>query len=140
MEIPLPAQLLRMSQVESSTGRLMTRGRAAARCWFQISITSLWQGIVGEDGVDGVSFGPQGLGYRHFLYQTFLRNLKGIGVLLAGVTRNDRELALGPLSKPESVLEPDDFVSIAASYHAKSAQIEMLAEHLNLGLGEFRIR
>ena len=97
----------------------------------------LWQGIVGEDGVDGVSFGPQGLGYRHFLYQTFLRNLKGIGVLLAGVTRNDRELALGPLSKPESVLEPDDFVSIAASYHAKSAQIEMLAEHLNLGLGEF---
>jgi FkbH-like protein len=95
---------------------------------------TLWHGVVGEDGPDGVKQEPDGSGFPHFVYQTYLRSLARTGVLLAGVTRNDRDLAVAPLGLGSSVLRADDFVSIIASYHAKSAQIRELAQGLNLGL------
>lgn len=98
---------------------------------------TLWRGVVGEDGVDGLHFGPSGLGFPHFVYQTFLKRLKASGVLVAGVTKNDPDLAEAPLGHEDSVLAPDDFVSILASYNPKSAQIEELARQLNLGLDSF---
>lgn len=98
---------------------------------------TLWNGVVGEVGVEGLAFSPMGVGYPHFVYQTFLRMLRSSGVLLAGVTKNDPDLAVAPLQQPESVLRPDDFVSIAASYNPKSVQISELAQHLNLGLDSF---
>src|SRR5258705_204607 len=37
---------------------------------------SLWAGIVGEDGEDGIAWSPEGRGFRHFVYQTFLARLR----------------------------------------------------------------
>jgi FkbH-like protein len=95
---------------------------------------TLWNGVIAEDGVDGISWGAEGAGYRHFVYQTFLRRLKGEGVLLAAVSRNSPEVALAPLAAGRMTLKESDFVSVVASYHAKSAQIKELARQLNLGL------
>jgi FkbH-like protein len=97
----------------------------------------MWRGVVAEDGLEGISFGPEGTGYPYFLYQTLLARLKSEGVLLAAVSRNDPEVALGPFQAGQMVLKEDDFIAIVASYHAKSAQVESLAEKLNLGLGAF---
>jgi FkbH-like protein len=97
----------------------------------------LWRGVVGEDGIDGVHQGPEGLGFPHFVYQTYLRALRSAGILVAGVTRNDPDLAMGPLEGGTSVLTRDDFVSVIASYHAKSSQITELATTLNLGIDAF---
>ncbi len=98
---------------------------------------TLWHGVVGEDGVDGLHFSASGLGFIHFVYQTFIKRLKRAGVLIAGVTKNDPDLATAPLEAEGSVLVPNDFVSILASYNAKSSQIEELARQLNLGLDSF---
>lgn len=95
---------------------------------------TLWRGVIAEDGLTGVAWGAEGAGYRHFVYQTFLRRLKGEGVLLAAVSRNSPEVALGPLRTGRMAVGEDDFVSVVASYHAKSAQIRELARQLNLGL------
>lgn len=95
---------------------------------------TLWRGVIAEDGLGGVSWGAEGAGYRHFVYQTFLRRLKGEGVLLAAVSRNSPEVALGPLKTGRMTVREDDFVTVVASYHAKSAQIRELARQLNLGL------
>jgi len=95
---------------------------------------TLWRGVIAEDGIAGVAWSAEGAGYRHFVYQTFLRRLKGEGVLLAAVSRNSPDVALGPLRTGRMTLREDDFVSVVASYHAKSAQIRELARQLNLGL------
>jgi FkbH-like protein len=95
---------------------------------------TLWSGVIAEDGVEGIKWGAEGAGYRHFVYQTFLRRLKGEGVLLAAVSRNSAEVALAPLAPGRMTLAEPDFVSVVASYHAKSAQIKELARQLNLGL------
>lgn len=95
---------------------------------------TLWRGVIAEDGPEGIAWRAEGTGYRHFVYQTFLKRLKGEGVLLAAVSRNSPEVALGPLRTGRMTVREDDFVSIVASYHAKSAQIGELARQLNLGL------
>ena len=98
---------------------------------------TLWRGIVGEDGVSGLAHAPEGSGFPFFVYQSMLRKLKNDGVLLAAVSRNDRELALAPFAGRNMLLEESDFVAIVASYHAKSAQIQQLANRLNLGIDSF---
>jgi FkbH-like protein len=97
----------------------------------------LWHGVIGEDGVDGVHYQPEGTGFRHFLYQTFLGKLKREGALLAAVSRNDDELAHAPFKSGRMTLREDDFVGIVASYNAKSSQIREIAKQLNLGLDSF---
>ncbi len=97
----------------------------------------MWAGGIAEDGAEGIAFKPQGKGYRHFLYQTLLRRLRADGAILAAVSRNDRAVAVGPLQSRQMTLADTDFVSIIASYHAKSSQIQELATRLNLGLDSF---
>jgi FkbH-like protein len=97
----------------------------------------LWGGLIADEGLDGIAFEPSGRGFRHFVYQSLLRRLRSEGTLLAAVTRNDREPVLAPFRSGRMLLREDDFVTIIASYHAKSAQVRELAERLNLGLDSF---
>ncbi|MCC7127089.1 MAG: HAD-IIIC family phosphatase [Acidobacteria bacterium] len=97
----------------------------------------MWDGVIAEDGLEGIHYGPLGAGYKHFVYQTLLARLKSEGILLAAVSRNDPEVARLPFQQGSMTLREDDFVSIVASYHAKSAQVAALAERLNLGLDAF---
>jgi FkbH-like protein len=66
-----------------------------------------------------------------------LARLRGEGILLAAVSRNDADTVLPPFRAGRMVLREGDFVAIIASYHAKSAQIAALAQQLNLGLDAF---
>jgi FkbH-like protein len=97
----------------------------------------LWAGVIGEDGIDGIRYSPEGVGFRHFLYQTVLAKLKREGTLLAAVSRNDPDLAREPFRSGRMTLRLEDLVVIVASYHAKSAQIKEIARQLNLGLDSF---
>ncbi|MEP6492865.1 MAG: HAD-IIIC family phosphatase [bacterium] len=97
----------------------------------------LWNGGIAEEGASGIAYEPHGKGYPHFVYQGFLRRLRNEGTLIAGVSRNDADVAIGPLRSGKMILTEDDFVGVIASYHAKSAQITELAGRLNLGLDAF---
>ena len=97
----------------------------------------LWSGVVAEDGIDGVHCGPEGAGFKHFIFQTQLAKLKRDGVLLCAVSRNDLETATGPFRSGRTCVAEDDFVALRASYRPKSVQIEEIARRLNLGLESF---
>ncbi|HEY2164568.1 MAG TPA: HAD-IIIC family phosphatase, partial [Gemmatimonadaceae bacterium] len=94
----------------------------------------LWHGVIGEDGIEGITSAPDGIGFKHFIYQTLLVKLEKAGVLVAGVTRNDEDLARAPFRNGSMRLAESDLVAIVASYKPKSAQIRQLVEQLNLGL------
>jgi len=97
----------------------------------------MWHGVIGEDGIDGIRFNSEASGYMHFIYQSFLQNLRRSGVLLAAVSRNDKELAQFPFTMADMVLKNEDFVHIIGSYEAKSSQIRQLSETLNLHPSSF---
>jgi FkbH-like protein len=108
---------------------------------YKVLVTDLdgvvWAGLAADDGIEGIDFGPEGRGYRHFTYQTLLARLRREGTVLAAVTRNDPEVAKEPIKSERMVLKEEDFVAIMASYHPKSAQIRELARQLNLSLSSF---
>ncbi len=98
---------------------------------------TLWGGVIGEDGLEGITYSDSGSGYKHYIYQTLLGRLRRTGTLLAAVSRNDMDLALSPFRELDMHLPETDFVSVSASYGAKSDAIRKLAEELNLGLDAF---
>ena len=52
---------------------------------------TLWGGIVGEDGVDGIQFGEDGVGYAFLMFQEMLLALESQGTLLTLCSRNNPE-------------------------------------------------
>lgn len=99
---------------------------------------TLWGGVVGDDGVDGIAVGPEvpeGQVYAEF--QSYCKALKTIGVVLAVDSKNDEENALAGLNHPDGVLRPDDFVAIKANWDPKDQNLRAMAAELNLGADSF---
>lgn len=99
---------------------------------------TLWGGVVGDDGVDGIAVGPEvpeGQVYAEF--QSYCKALKSIGVVLAVDSKNDEENALAGLNHPDGVLRPEDFVAIKANWDPKDQNLKAIAAELNLGADSF---
>lgn len=99
---------------------------------------TLWGGVVGDDGVDGLAIGPEvpeGQVYAEF--QSYCKALKSIGVILAVDSKNDEANALAGLNHPDGVLRPDDFVAIKANWDPKDQNLKAIAAELNLGADSF---
>lgn len=94
---------------------------------------TLWGGVVGDDGVDGLEIGeetPVGETYREF--QQYLREQKDIGVLLTVDSKNEEVNALAGLRHPSGVLRPEDFVALRANWEPKSENLLSMAEELHI--------
>lgn len=96
---------------------------------------TLWGGVVGDDGVEGLRLGEgEAVGEAFKAFQQYVLKLKQRGVLLAICSKNDERNALAGLEHPESVLKRGDFVSFQANWEPKPDNIIRIAEDLNIGL------
>ncbi|MFI9162273.1 HAD-IIIC family phosphatase [Kitasatospora aureofaciens] len=99
---------------------------------------TLWGGILGDDGPEGIELGD---GYRGEAFQRFQRVVRQIGsqgVLLAVVSKNDPEPVRQVLREhPGMVLREEDFVRVAANWQPKHDNLRALAETLNVGTDSF---
>ncbi len=94
---------------------------------------TLWKGVVGEDGPDGLK-----LTSSHRALQECMLQQKESGRLLVLVTKNNPEdVAAAFLAHPEFPLKQEDFTVIRAGWGAKSASLRSIADQLNLGLDSF---
>lgn len=94
---------------------------------------TLWGGVVGDDGVDGIKIGkdlPGGQVYSEF--QEYVKLHKGIGVLLTVCSKNDMENAAAGLKHPDGTLKPEDFTMIKANWENKDRNIIETAAELSL--------
>lgn len=95
---------------------------------------TLWGGVLGDDGVDGIEVGE---GHRGEAFREFQRVVKQIGAqgpLLAVVSKNDVEPVRRVLREhPGMVLREDDFVHVIANWRPKPENVAELARDLNLG-------
>jgi FkbH-like protein len=97
---------------------------------------TLWGGVVGDVGVDGLVLGEgSGIGEAFKAFQMHLKTMKDRGVLLAVCSKNDERNALRPFEEhPEMVLKREDFVAFKANWHPKSDNLRAIAHELNIGL------
>lgn len=94
---------------------------------------TLWSGVVGDDGVDGIDVGQEtSVGQGFYEFQTYLKAHKQLGILLNVASKNDHENAIAGLNHPSGVLKPDDFTIIKANWDAKSENLKKIASELSL--------
>ena len=94
---------------------------------------TLWGGIVGDDGVDGIEIGPEtSMGQVYSEFQEYLKMQKDIGVILNVCSKNEEENAIAGLNHPDGILKPDDFIEIKANWDPKSKNLADMAGELNL--------
>jgi FkbH-like protein len=98
----------------------------------------LWQGIVGEDGIDGLQMGVSGVGWFHRRFQQALLELRRAGVLLAVCSKNNPAEAQAVLREhPDCLLRPAHFAALEIGWEPKSQGLRRLAARLGLGLDSF---
>jgi FkbH-like protein len=99
---------------------------------------TLWGGILGEDGLDGLQMADSGSGLAYRRFQRCLLELRRSGVLLAICSKNNSQEAIEALaSHPDCLLRPKDFAHIEIGWGLKSEAIIRIAEKLSLGLDSF---
>jgi len=100
---------------------------------------TLWGGVLGEDGPDGIATGSAFPGNCYLEYQKYLKQLSSRGILLAIVSKNSeadvREAF--QIRSADLALNLDNFVATKISWNEKSDSIRELAEELSLGLDSF---
>lgn len=97
---------------------------------------TLWGGIVGDDGLDGIRLGGHdAVGEAYADFQRALRTLARRGVAIAVVSKNDEAVALDAIDNhPEMLLRRTDLAAWRINWGDKAQNIVAIAEELNLGL------
>lgn len=96
---------------------------------------TLWGGVVGDDGVCGLTLGHETAeGEAYLAFQSYIKRLKERGVLLAVCSKNEEDAARSGFSHPDSVLRLEDFVAFKANWKPKDVNIREIAQELNIGL------
>ena len=94
---------------------------------------TLWGGIVGDDGVEGLEIGPEtSMGQVYSEFQEYVKEQKSIGTILNICSKNDYENAIAGLEHPDSSLKAEDFISIKANWEPKSQNLLTMSQELNL--------
>lgn len=111
------------------------RGKAR-KCLILDLDNTLWGGVVGDDGVEGIRLGQGSTtGEAHLAVQQYALNLKARGVVLAVVSKNEEEAARAPfLRHPEMLLKEEDIAVFLANWNDKATNIAHVARTLNIGI------
>ena len=94
-----------------------------------------WGGVIGDDGLDGISIGTESAKAETFTaFQKYVREFKGRGITLAVCSKNDFKNAKEGFSHPDSILKFEDFTSFKANWEPKHQNIISIAKEINIGI------
>jgi FkbH-like protein len=99
---------------------------------------TLWGGVIGEDGMDGIALSPEypGSAYREF--QRRILDLQQRGFILAMCSKNNAADVDEVLQQhPHMILRESHFAARRVNWTPKPDNLVSLAEELNLGLDSF---
>lgn len=99
---------------------------------------TLWGGILGEDGIEGIKIGGDYPGKAYHLFQEAVLELGKNGVILAICSKNNENDVLEAWDKnPFMVLKKDSFATWRINWTDKATNLREIAEELNIGLDSF---
>jgi FkbH-like protein len=97
---------------------------------------TLWGGVIGDDGLEGVVLGQgNAAGEAHLALQRYAKQLKERGVILAVCSKNDPAIAEPAFNDhPEMLLKWSDISAFVANWNDKAENLKDIAARLNIGL------
>lgn len=96
---------------------------------------TLWGGVIGDDGVDGIILGKDSaIGEGYLDFHLYIKELKNRGIILAVCSKNDYDIAKSGFNHPDSILKFSDFTAFKANWDIKTKNIYEISEEINIGL------
>ena len=93
---------------------------------------TLWCGLLGEVGVDGIGWDLASHSQLHGLYQTLLSHLSEQGVLIAVASKNEAALVEQAFARPDLRVLSERVFPMEISWNAKSASVARILEVWNI--------
>ena len=106
-----------------------------AKCVVVDLDNTLWGGVIGEDGLNGIQLGAEYPGAAFQELQRALLEVSRRGILLAVASKNNPAEATEALNAhPGMVLGPRDFAAMRINWNDKAGSLREIAAELNIGL------
>jgi FkbH-like protein len=119
-------------------GRLVSLSRrGSAKLAVLDADNTLWGGVVGEDGADGIDLLDNGPGEAFRAFQSWLLELRRAGLLLAVASKNNEPDLWEGFNRREMVLNQGHLAGWRVNWQPKPANLLELADELNLGVASF---
>jgi FkbH-like protein len=122
-------------------GDLVARVAAAAvglsrKCLVLDLDNTLWGGVIGDDGIEGITLGQGNPTGEAFLaFQRYAAQLGRRGIILAVCSKNDAAVAEAAFTRhPEMALRREDIAAFMANWNDKAGNLRQIAKTLNIGL------
>ncbi len=95
---------------------------------------TLWGGIVGEDGFDGIELGHTSNGKAFVDFQKHLLSLWHQGIILTINSKNNYDDAMKVIQEhPNMILREKNFASIQINWNDKAQNLNQIASEINIG-------
>jgi FkbH-like protein len=99
---------------------------------------TLWGGIIGEDGIDGIALGPEYPGNAYMDFQRRILDYRQRGFVVALCSRNNPADVDQVLNEhPHQLLRDEHFAARRVNWLPKPDNLVALADELNVGLESF---
>jgi FkbH-like protein len=93
---------------------------------------TLWRGILGDDGPQGISWDLDHGSHIHGLYQQFLNSLAGAGILIAVASKNDPALVEEAFRRSNLILQRDRVFPLEVHWGVKSGSVDRILRAWNV--------
>ena len=99
---------------------------------------TLWGGILGEEGIEGIKLGHTSPGNAFMDFQRELLNIYHKGFILAINSKNNEENVMEVFDDhPDMILRKEHFASIKINWIDKVQNMKYIAKELNIGMDTF---
>jgi FkbH-like protein len=128
----LPYTVSHASQLSCALARLLAPSPPKKGLITDLDDT-LWDGLAGEGGPDGVTWDLANHQQIHGLYQKMLASLSGQGVLIGVASKNDPAVVQKTFERTDIRLRPNEVFPIEANWNSKSASVARILQTWNIG-------
>lgn len=95
---------------------------------------TLWGGVIGDDGLEGIQLGDFGIGKAFSRFQKWIKELQRRGIVVCVCSKNNDAVAKEVFQKhPDAVLTLDDIAVFAVNWNNKVDNLHFIKNTLNIG-------
>ncbi|MGG0815883.1 HAD-IIIC family phosphatase [Paenibacillus alvei] len=122
--------------IARNTAQLITLSKSSPRKLIAVDAdNTLWGGVVGEDGVEGIDLADNGKGEAFKNFQSYLLELRRAGMLIAVCSKNAHEDVIEVFEKRREMrLKKEHIAAWRVGWQPKSESLRQIAVELGLGL------
>jgi len=122
--------------VAASLAQLVAAAKGLAKKCLVLDLdNTLWGGVIGDDGLEGIALGQKADGEAYVAFQAYARALKERGIVLAVCSKNDEAIAKEAFEHhPDMRLRLSDIAVFRANWNSKVENVRDIAATLSIGI------